>query len=135
MHSLQILLEVDGSPSPQCGMSSVGNELALVPVEPTRSDATDIVLGGGTLSNGHSNGSKFSLFWRNTSEDDGGNSSSAFRKGDRRGLGGLQNLGNTCFMNSTLQCLAHTPPIVEYFLKDYSNDINAENPLGMRVRT
>ncbi|KAF3610754.1 hypothetical protein DY000_02048760 [Brassica cretica] len=35
-------------------------------------------------------------------------------------------------MNSTLQCLVHTPPFVDYFLKDYSDDINEDNPLGMR---
>lgn len=50
------------------------------------------------------------------------------------GLAGLQNLGNTCFMNSSLQCLAHTPRLVDYFLGDYAQEINHGNPLGMDVR-
>ncbi|KAJ8409354.1 hypothetical protein AAFF_G00235520 [Aldrovandia affinis] len=49
------------------------------------------------------------------------------------GLCGLSNLGNTCFMNSALQCLSNASPLTEYFLNDqYVAEINRENPLGMR---
>ena len=50
-----------------------------------------------------------------------------------RGQIGGRNLGNTCFMNSSIACLSNCTELTYYFLKgDYLKDINEENNLGMR---
>ena len=45
-------------------------------------------------------------------------------------LVGLNNVGSTCFMNATLQCLLHISELNSYFLTEYPNDrlvLNSKN--------
>ena len=52
---------------------------------------------------------------------------------EHNNLVGLINLGNTCFINSSLQCLFHTKELSDYFLNNlYKKEINIENNQGTK---
>jgi ubiquitin C-terminal hydrolase len=50
---------------------------------------------------------------------------------NNKGLIGLDNLGNTCYLNSSLQALLHTEQLRDYFLsKSHFKDVNKLNKFG-----
>ncbi|KAI9077663.1 hypothetical protein K1719_040350 [Acacia pycnantha] len=99
-HDILLEVSLDRDRSSHSGIDSMGNDLALVPLEPSKPSVS--IAGGPTITNG-----------------------------ERNGLAGLQNMRNTCFTNSALQYLVHTSPLANYFLQDYNEEINVDNPLGM----
>jgi ubiquitin carboxyl-terminal hydrolase 4/11/15 len=53
------------------------------------------------------------------------------RNGKVRGHVGLTNLGNTCYMNSALQCLRSVEELSMYFLSNkWKEEVNSNNPIG-----
>ncbi len=108
------------------------NREASLPVKKVNDSRLNV--SGGLV--GTSSRRKFSSVGSQSLEAGGGlrSSQSAPRTfGD--GLTGMNNLGNTCYVSSTMQCLSHTPLLKDYFLNlNYLRDVNVENKMGQGGR-
>eukprot|EP01034_Spumella_vulgaris_P029412 gene29412-36466_t len=59
------------------------------------------------------------------------NQKATYKLYGRSGKVGLANLGNSCYMNSSVQCISHIMPLTTYFLaQHYKNEINYFNRDG-----
>lgn len=73
------------------------------------------------------NGIKSGGYWKSKMEEE------ELLDADNNGVVGLGNVGNTCYMNSALQCMLHTDALRQFMMMDgLSREINKNNPLGTR---
>ena len=114
----------------RCTSTSVRSLEVTLSSSSNNSDTKGKSIAAMANSNSGRKGSIASTSTTDTS-DTNGHSSTSLCTFPGYGACGLTNLGNTCYANAALQCLAYLPLLRSYMLSNlYKLDLNKENPLG-----